>query len=486
MKRKISITGNVVSMATGNSFIAIDLGADSGRIVLGTLIGQQLSLNEIHRFPTRGFEDNGCFRWNLPAYWEEIKRGLKKVASNTNLDVQGIGVDSWGVNLVYLDENGELVCLPFHYRDNLIHTGNTLMRKSLDMDKVYEITGIQEVKYNALVHLFGMKELYPEVLERTRSIIMIPDYFNFLLTRKLFTEYTNATTTQFFDAQKKSFSSEILGPLGISPQVFPSSKNPGKLISTLDSSVQKEVGLDSVPVWSIASHDTASAVIAVPAEGENWAFLSSGTWSLIGVEIESPIINENSRRFNLTNEGGAFGKIRLLKNVMGLWIIQRCRDIWMQETGFPLSYGELSEEAEYQGVNYIIDVDAPEFFNPPNMLEAINQHCIENGHEIPENRGQYIHLVYNSLATRYQTVIEELEITTGKSIDRLFIVGGGSQDAVLNGMVASHLRGVEVYAGPTEATAIGNIMMQAFAKGILSGQEEIREIVRKSFDIQRY
>ncbi len=473
-------------MSTGNSFIAIDLGADSGRIVLGTLKEKKLTLDEIHRFPTRGFNDNGCFRWDLPAYWEEIKTGLMKVALDTNLNVEGIGVDSWGVNLVYLDEDSELVCLPFHYRDDLIHTGDTLMRKSLDMNKVYEITGIQEVKYNGLVHLFGIKELYPEVLERTKSIVMIPDYFNFLLTRKLFTEYTNATTTQFFDARNKSFSSEILRPIGLTPFVLPSTINPGKMISPLGRAVQQEVGLDSVPVWSVASHDTASAVVAVPAEGENWAFLSSGTWSLIGVEIDSPIINENSRRFNLTNEGGAFGKIRLLKNVMGLWIIQRCRDVWMEETGFPLSYEELSEEAEYQGVNYIIDVDAPEFFNPTNMLKAIDQHCRQNGYEIPENRGQYIHLVYNSLAAKYRMVIDELETTTGKSIERLYIVGGGSQDSVLNGMIASNLRDLEVYAGPAEATAIGNIMMQAYAKGLVSGQDEIRTIVRDSFDIQRY
>ena len=473
-------------MPNGNSFIAIDLGADSGRIVLGTLEGHRLSLDEVHRFPTKGFSDGNTFRWNLPLYWEEIKTGLKKVSLDANLDIRGIGVDSWGVNLVYLDEDDELVCLPFHYRDDLIHTGDTSMRKSLDMDKVYEITGIQEVKYNGLVHLFGIKESYPEVLERTRSIIMIPDYFNFLLTRKLYTEYTNATTTQLFDAHKKSFSSEILQPLGLTPSTFPSTYNPGKMICTLDNLVQKEVGLGPVPVWSIASHDTASAVVAVPAVGENWAFLSSGTWSLIGVEIDSPIINECSRRFNLTNEGGSFEKIRLLKNVMGLWIIQRCREIWMQETGSPLSYEELSEEAEYQGVNYIIDVDAPEFFNPPNMLEAIDQNCRENGHTIPENRGQYIHLVYNSLAARYRAVIEELEITTGKSIDCLYIVGGGSQDAVLNGMIASNLRGIEVYAGPTEATTIGNIMMQAYANGLVSGQEEIREIVRTSFGIKRY
>ena len=473
-------------MSAGESFLAIDLGADSGRIVLGTLSNNQLTLEEVHRFPTKGFNDYGAFRWDLPTYWEEIKIGLKKVAQNVDLDIRGIGVDSWGVNLVYLDGDNELVCLPFHYRDDLIHTGDDIMRKSLDMNRVYEITGIQEVKYNGLVHLFGVRELYPDVLSRTKSIVMIPDYFNFLLTGQLRTEYTNATTTQFFDAYMKLFSQEILQSLDLTPQVFPTTLNPGTMISSLSDSVQEDTGLDPIPIWSVASHDTASAVVGVPAEGENWAFLSSGTWSLIGVEIDSPIINEESRRLNLTNEGGAFEKIRLLKNVMGLWLIQRCRDVWMQETGFPLSYEELSDEAEYQGVNYVINVDAPEFFNPPNMIEAINQHCRENGYDIPENRGQYIHLVYNSLATRYRTVIEELEITSGISIERLYIVGGGSQDAVLNGMIASKLKGIKVYAGPTEATAIGNIMVQAFASGYVSDLHEIKAIIRNSFDIKRF
>lgn len=473
-------------MSAGVSFLAIDLGAETGRMVLGTLKQNKLFLEEVHRFPTKGFKDSGVFRWDLPKYWEEIQTGLKKLSKAADLNLQGLGVDSWGVNLVYLDKDNELVCLPFHYRDDLIHTGDEMMRKTLDMNRVYEITGIQEVKYNGLVHLFGVKQLYPDILSKTKSIVMIPDYFNFQLTKQLRTEYTNATTTQFFDAHEKCFSGEILQSLDLTTQIFPTTHEPGTMMSTLHDSVSKKTGLGPIPIWSIASHDTASAVVGVPARGENWAFLSSGTWSLVGVEIDSPIINEDSRRFNLTNEGGAFGKIRLLKNVMGLWIVQQCRDVWMQETGFPLSYGELSEEAEYQGVNYIIDVDAPVFFNPPNMIEAINQRCKDSGYDIPKNRGQYIYLVYNSLAARYQTVIEELETASGVSIKQLYIVGGGSQDTVLNGMIASRLRGIEVYAGPTESTAIGNIMLQAYAKGFVSSLEEIREIVRSSFELQRY
>ncbi len=359
------------------------------------------------------------------------------------------------------------------------------MRNALDMHRVYEITGIQEVQYNGLVHLFGVRKLYPDVYAKTKTIVMIPDYINYLLTGKLNTEYTNATTTQFFDSRKKKFSDEILQELDLTSEFFPPTLNPATKIGDLREPLQNELGLPPIPVWTVASHDTASAVVSVPAEGENWAFVSSGTWSLIGVEIESPIINKKSKRYNLTNEGGAFGKIRLLKNAMGLWIIQRCRDIWMQETGSPISYEELSEEAEHQGVNHIIDVDAPDFFNPPNMIEAIDRYCLRNGFDVPENRGQYIHLVYNSLAAKYQSVIEELETTIEKTIRRLYIVGGGSQDTVLNGRIASRMKGIEVFVGPTEATAIGNIMMQAYAKGILSSLGEIRSVVRNSFDIQQ-
>ena len=473
-------------MSDDVSFLAIDLGAESGRLLVGTFQNQRLELEQVHRFPTKGFHESNAFRWDIPSYWDEIKIGLGRISARTDITLHGIGVDSWGVNLVYLDEDQELVCLPFHYRDNLIHTGDERMRQSLDMKRVYDITGIQEVKYNGLVHLFGVKEVYPDVLSKSKSIVMIPDYFNYLLTGNLITEYTNATTTQFFDARLKSFSEEILHSLDLTVDHFPPTQNPGTKGGILRESLQIELGMGPIPVWTVASHDTASAVVGVPAGGDNWAFLSSGTWSLLGVEVDSPIISEDSRRFNLTNEGGAFGKIRLLKNVMGLWIIQKCRDVWQQETASPLSYEELSGEAEEQSVDFTIDADAPEFFNPPNMIEAINTHCRDKGFDEPENRGQIIHLVYNSLAEKYRTVLHEIETTTNRSISCLYIVGGGSQDSVLNRIIASKLKGIEVYAGPTEATAIGNIMMQAYASGYVSNLQEIREIIRNSFAIQRY
>ncbi len=471
-------------MSDETSYIAIDLGAESGRVLVGTLRSRCLTLETLHRFPTKGFHDADVLRWDLPSYWSEIKDGLSRASGR--MDLHGIGVDSWGVNLVYLDHENELVCLPFHYRDSLIHTGDEKMRKALDIDRVYEITGIQEVIYNGLVHLFGVQELYPSVLSDSKSIVMIPDYINYLLTGNLATEYTNATTTQFLDAHSKLFSEEILRPLGLTPNHFPPIQNPGSQLGTLRELVQKETGLGPIPVWTVASHDTASAVVGVPAEDDNWAFLSSGTWSLLGVEIDSPIINEDSKRFNLTNEGGAFGTVRLLKNVMGLWILQNCRDIWQKETGSPLSYEELSSEAEAQAVDFTIDVDSQELFNPPNMVEAITTLCIEQGSPVPENRGQIIHLIYSSLAEKYKQVIDEIEATTKKPIERLYVVGGGSQDSSLNRIIASTLKDIDVFAGPSEAAAIGNIMVQAYANGQVSNLQEIREVVRNSFDIQQF
>ncbi|MFW9995811.1 MAG: rhamnulokinase family protein [Candidatus Odinarchaeota archaeon] len=466
--------------ADTSHFLAVDLGADSGRVILGTLSSSKLSLETVSRFPTKGTYMFNTLRWNVVRFWEEIKKGLSIVAGKKKINLKGIGVDSWGVNLVYLTGDRELAAIPFHYRDDLINTGDERMRVTLDMDRVFSITGIQELKVNGLVHLFGVKKLYPGVLKRTRSIIMIPDYFNYLLTGRLATEYTNATTTQFFDAKQKKFSEELLKPLDIETSVFPEMLEPGTLIGPLHREVQLETGLGPVNVYTVASHDTGSAIVGVPAEGDNWAYLSSGTWSLLGIELKTPIITIRARKFNFTNEGGAFGTIRLLKNVMGLWLLQKCKEIWEKESNKMFSYQELSGEAEKETTDAIIDIDAPEFLNPRNMVEAIEQHCRENGQKTPETRGQIVRCIYQSLARKYQEVISQLEEVTGKKIERLYIVGGGSQDDLLNQIIAGTLK-IEVCIGPVEATAAGNIMLQAYATGVVSGLSEIREIIRNSF-----
>ncbi|MHA1820549.1 MAG: rhamnulokinase [Promethearchaeota archaeon] len=513
-------------------YIGVDLGADSGRVILGLFnsVDKIIKIKEVHRFPTKGTYIFKTYRWNLIRFWEEIKRGLIKVIEE-NLDdlksFKGIGVDTWGVNLIFLTEDYEFAGLPFHYRDNLTQIGDETWRKMLDPKEVFGITGIQEVVYNGLVHLAGMYKLYPEILKRTKYVMMIPDYFNFLLTGTTTTEYTNATTSQLFDSHKKEWSDKLLKPFGLNNKMFPPLKFPGEKIGVLNKDLLKELELNmgksglfdelnklNIPVWAIATHDTGSAVIGVPAtekdkdgkdqhdeeeDSGDWAFLSSGTWSLLGMEVKSPIINDEAKKFNLTNEGGAFGTIRLLKNIMGLWLLQRCKVIWDAEAELkgqpPLSYSDISELAIKEvGGRVIIDVDSPEFFNPDNMILAIQEHIKRKRNRnsdtqsdiwVPKTIGEITRVIYDSLAYKYGEILKMLEKVTKKKVKRLYIVGGGSQDKLLNQITADTL-GIDVYAGPIEATAIGNILMQAYADKQIKSLKEIRQIIRRSFKIQKF
>lgn len=470
-------------------YIGIDFGASTGRVILGTLESNKVSYKEIHRFPTEGTHVFETFRWNVLRFWEEIRIGLKKISEIENLNPKGIGVDSWGVNLVYLTQENELACQPFHYRDDLIIEGDKKMRELFDMEEVFGITGIQDINLNALVHLSGILTKYPQILKRTEKMVMIPDYFNFLLTGNLSTEYTNATTTELFDAKTKKFSDKLLKPFGFHSENFPKTLFPGDKIGTLHLNVMEEVNLGNIPVYAIASHDTGSAIIGIPAKGDNWAYLSSGTWSLLGIEVPEPIINEKVRKLNLTNEGGAFGTIRFLKNIMGLWLMQRSKDVWDEDArrkGESLSYSQITKEAEKaEPKRSIISVDAPEFFNPKNMITAIQDHCKDNGQPVPKTIGEISRCIYDSLAIRYKEVLKMITEASGKKVEQLHIVGGGSQDELLSQITANEL-GVDVYCGPIEATAVGNIMLQAYANGTVKNLTEIRKIVSNSFEIKKY
>jgi len=491
-------------------YVAIDLGASSGRVILGTLQNEddkskiKISYKIIHRFYTGEFYIFDTMRWNIYRFWEEILIGLKKLSEMPNLNLQSIGVDSWGVNLVYLTNDYELACQPFHYRDSLINEGEQLIQNLFDLKEIYNITGIQHLNLNGLIHLCGLKKKYPEIINRTSKICMIPDYFNYLLTRNLTTEYTNASTTELVDIYKKDWSNKILEKLRIKKDVFPLILKPGTKIGTIHPSVKKQCNLNDLDVIAVATHDTASAVISVPIDMDSkevksyeCAYLSSGTWSLLGVEINHPIINEKSRELNFTNEGGAFDTIRFLKNIMGLWLIQKCKSIWdvkikkgkinnLDNSIKELTYSLISEEAEKsEPKRSIIAVDDPIFFNPINMEEAIQKYCEKTNQPIPKTIGQIARCIYDSLAVRYKEVINLLEEILGYKIKRLYIVGGGSQDKLLNQLTANELK-IDVYAGPIEATAIGNIMMQAYAKGFVNNLNEIRKIIRNSFEIEIY
>ncbi|MCP4764561.1 MAG: rhamnulokinase, partial [archaeon] len=453
-------------------YAAIDLGAESGRVILGVLDldNKKMEYDVIHRFPTKGTYVFETYRWNLLRFWEEIKIGLKKISNMEGIQLKGIGVDSWGVNLVFLTKDNEFACQPFHYRDDLIETGDKVMRETFNMEEVYEITGIMEMTLNGLPHLAGMHKKYPDILKRTEKIMMIPDYFNYLLTGIFTTEYSEATTTQLFDANKMEWSAKLLEPWGLKPSIFPKLLHPGHLVGNLNSFVQEEVGLGDIPVYTVASHDTGSAVVGVPADAKdnNWGYLSSGTWSLLGLEVSKPLINKKIKDFNMTNEGGAFKTIRLLKVIMGLFPIQRCKEIWdveAEKEGIELTYEIILKEAMLEEPNRsIIDLEDPSFMNPKNMIEAIKQNCGKNNQPIPDTRARLARCIYDSLVKKYKDTIEKLEELTDIKIDRLHIVGGGSQADLFNQLIADNL-GIEVFSGPVEATAVGNIMVQAYANG---------------------
>ncbi len=469
------------------NYCAIDLGAESGRLIWGTLEDNKLEFAEIHRFPTKGTYLFNSFRWNVVRFWEEIKKGLKKAFESSESPLNGIAVDSWGVNLVYLTKDKELACLPFHYRDNIINIGDKVIRDRLSMEKVFEITGIQEMPINGLIHLFGIHQDRREILIRTKKICMIPDYINYLLTGRLTAEYTNASTTQILDAREKHWSEDLLKHVDLNPEYFPQILMPGDKIGDLHKSLCEELQIPSISVFSVGSHDTASAVAAIPAEGENWAYLSSGTWSLLGVEVDNPILTPSLREYNLTNEGGVFGKIRLLKNIMGLWLLQRCKAEWeqMQEHA-NITYDEITAEAEkIDTEKIIIDVDSPEFLNPTSMIDVIQIHCKNKGLTIPHTVGEITRCILESLAACYEETLKLLEQVSGRKVKILHIVGGGSKNELLNQITADRL-GIPVLAGPVEATAIGNILMQAVADGAINSLEEIRAIVRNSFSIKKY
>lgn len=471
-----------------HKYIAIDLGAESGRLIVGSIKNSVLKLKEYHRFPTKGTYLFDSFRWNVFRFWEDIKAGLAKISNAEGSNFSGIAVDSWGVNFVYLTEDLELACFPFHYRDDLMIDGDKAMRENNDMNEIFKITGLQEITINGLPHLWGVKAKYPKILERTSKICMIPDYFNYLLTGKLFGEYTNASTTQVLNVSTRKWDPSIINKLGLNPEIFAPLLYPGTKIGTLHSQVKEETLMGDVPVWAVGSHDTASAIAGIPAEGENWAYLSSGTWSLFGIEIKAPIVNDTVKKYNFTNEGGVFDTIRLLKNIIGLWLLQRCKFQWEKELGDvpEISYDNLTKEAEKEEPNRtIIDVDDPAFMNPKNMVEEIQNYAKRHNLKVPETRGQISRCVFDSLVVKYKKTLAELEEITGKKIDTLHIIGGGSKNALLCQLTASEL-GVKVIAGPVEATAIGNILMQGYASVIVSNLSELRKIVKNSFEIIEY
>ncbi len=468
-----------------NRFLAIDLGAESGRAMLGILERGMLSLEELHRFPNTPVQLPTGLYWDTLRLFQEIRHALAICGRERKIALDGIGIDTWGVDFALLGADGALADNPRHYRDAR-NTQITLDRTFAlaPREEIFAETGIQFMPINTLYQLHAMKLAQSPALGVAKTLLFTPDLFNYWLTGMMRAEVSIASTSQFYNPAKKDWAKGLLRRLGIAESILPEIVSSGTRLGTLLPEVAEASGLAAdTPVFASASHDTAAAVAAVPAEGNDWGYISSGTWSLMGVELDAAVINDSSLALNFTNEVGAGGTIRLLKNIAGLWLLQECRRAWAL-AGREYSYAELVElAAAAPSCGETIDPDG--FPEPGHMPERIAEHCRARGRKAPEQPGGMVRLILESLAASYRKVLENLETLVGRRINRIHIVGGGSRNELLNQLAANAMRRA-VIAGPAEATAAGNVLVQAIGAGIVSGVSEAREIVRRSFPIQVY
>jgi sugar (pentulose or hexulose) kinase len=473
-------------MAEVKKYIAVDLGAESGRVMLGSVSTKKLILEEIHRFGNGPIEENGSLRWDFNRLLTEIKAGISKAVKAAGTQIWGIGVDSWGVDFGLLDVDGKLIENPYHYRDSQTNGMKEKAFELMSKREIYESTGVQFLQFNSLYQLFAMRLNSSIALAKAANLIFIADLFSYYLCGKIFAEYTLASTSQFMDMRTGQWSKEVLDKLSLPVNILPKVIEPGTVVGQLTATIGRELRCGSTPIIAIGSHDTASAVAAVPAAGENnWAYLSSGTWSLMGVEVPKAIVNDKTFEYEFTNEGGVGNTIRLLKNIMGLWLMQECRRQWQRE-GTDLSYNQLSAlAAEAEPFASHIDVDYSEFLAPGDMPKRINDYLTGAGQSPIDDKGQMIRTILESLALKYRSVAEAIEDATGNTIEILHIVGGGIQNELLCQFTANAI-GKKIITGPIEATASGNILMQAIATKQIKTLDHAREIVGNSFERKEY
>jgi len=488
-------------MAEAKKYIAVDLGAESGRVMLGSISADKsaarlvdksathpadkLILEQIHRFGNGPIEEKGTLRWDFGKLLAEVKTGIKKAVKEAHNQIAGIGVDSWGVDFGLLDADGKLVENPYHYRDSRT---NGMMEKAFELiskREIYENTGVQFMQLNSIYQLLAMRLGNSDALAKTKNLIFMADLFSYYLCGKMFGEYTLASTSQLMDMRTGKWSKKLFDKLSLPIDIMPKIVEPGTVAGELGSEIRKELGCGQIPVIAVGSHDTASAVVAVPAGEGNWAYLSSGTWSLMGVEVPQAIINDKTFKYEFTNEGGVENTIRLLKNIMGLWLMQESKRQWQRE-GADLSYVELTEMAEKaKPFAAYIDPDYRGFLAPGDMPKRINDYLAGTGQKTTDDKGQMTRIILESLAFKYRSVMEAIEDIFGEKIEVLHIVGGGIQNELLCQFAANAL-GKKVITGPIEATASGNILMQAKATGQIKTLAKAREIVRNSFELKRY
>ncbi len=466
-------------------FAAIDYGAESGRVVVGLFDGAKLELDEIHRFPNGPVQVLDSLHWDVLRLFQEAKNGLALAAKKHGGDIEGVGVDTWGVDFGLLGKKDVLLGNPYHYRDARTDGMIEKACKLVSRRKIFEHTGIQFIKLNTIYQLLAMVKAKSPLLDMAKTLLMMPDLFNFLLTGRKVGEFTIATTSQLYDPRKRAWSKYLCSRLGIPHRILPDIIQPGKAVGPLLPQVAEEVGLPDATVIAPGAHDTASAVAAVPAVGSKHAYISSGTWSLMGAEIKKPIINDDALACNFTNEGGVAGTFRFLKNIMGLWLVQECRRQWAKE-GEELDYAQITQlAADAEPFRSLVEPDYEAFMGIGNMPQMLADFCVKTGQPAPETKGQFVRCALESLAMKYRWTVEKLDELRGIRHSPIHVVGGGSQNALLCQFTADATQR-PVVAGPVEATAMGNILLQAMNKKRVKNLKEAREVVRNSFDVRTY
>ena len=458
-----------------HNFIAIDLGATSGRVILATTSQGTIQMEEIHRFPDTIIQMQGHFYWDLPAIYQSVLKGLSIVAER-GIAIEAIGIDTWGVDFACFGKDGAMLRLPYCYRDPHTVGAPEEFFKRMSRKELYNKTGIQIMNFNSVFQFDTLRRNNCSALEAADKILFIPDALAYLLSGEMVTEYTIASTAQMINPRTKQWDEDILKLLNLKAENFGRMIMPGEKIGTLTEEVQRLTGLGAVPVVAVASHDTGSAVAAVPAVDEKYAYLSSGTWSLMGIESLEPIISEESFALNFTNEGGIEGTIRVLKNICGMWLLERCRAEWPEDLG----YGEIIVQAnEAEAFRSLINPDAECFANPESMTKAIAEYCCKTSQPVPQSVGEFARCIFESLALRYRQVVEMLRTLSPLAIERLYVIGGGAKNDTLNQFTANALQ-MPVETGSSESTALGNVMMQAKWAGVVDSIGQMRQMIRES------
>lgn len=461
-------------------FFAVDLGATSGRTILGTFTPNGLEMEEVNRFPNHLIETGGHVYWDIYELYRHIVEGLK-LAAGKEVEITSIGIDTWGVDFVCVGKDGGFLRQPYAYRDPHTAGAPEAFFKRVPRSQVYGWTGIQVMNFNSLFQLDTLRRNHDSALKAADKLLFMPDALSYMLTGEMVTEYTIATTAQLVNAHTRQLEDALLKEIGLTRANFGRFVYPGEKVGVLTPEVQRITGLGAIPVIAVAGHDTASAVAAVPAMSRNFAYLSSGTWSLMGVETDAPVITKETENLNFTNEGGVEGTIRLLKNICGMWLLERCRASW-GETSYPALIAEADACEPFRS---LINPDDALFANPSDMEQAIKSYCLKRHQPVPETRGQIVRCIFESLALRYRQVLDNLCSLSPRPVEALHVIGGGSRNDLLNQWTANAV-GVPVVAGPSEATAIGNVMIQALTAGAADDIASMRQLINRSIPLKTF